>query len=360
MIMKTNKIILSMMAASLVLLTTSCENGDKEFDDYDYQTVYFARQTPVRTIVLGDDVYDTTLDNLHQCKIMVTLGGVWSNKKDRTVKIEVDESLCDNLYFEDGTAVTPMPSDYYELETTTVTIPEGEIYGGTIVQLSDAFFDDPLSLDVHYVIPVRIIEAQDSILSGEAKDGVDDPVVTNPDDWDTEPMNYQLYAVKYINKYDGAWISHGTDYFDINGEESTVEREEEYLEYNEIRYLETLSLQSCSYEVETTVSKLDDAGSETTEILTCDLILNFDDDDNCEITTETEDCEAYGDGIWEYQAALQAWGDADRDQITMNYTITYYYTEQGAQRYVKLTSDDILVMRDRQSKLEDFDYTYED
>ena len=56
---------------------TSCENKEVEFDDFDYQTVYFAKQTPIRTIVLGDNVYPTELDNQHQFEVYATVGGVW-------------------------------------------------------------------------------------------------------------------------------------------------------------------------------------------------------------------------------------------------------------------------------------------
>ena len=36
-------------------LFTACENGDWEFSDYKYSAVYFAYQSPVRTITLGED-----------------------------------------------------------------------------------------------------------------------------------------------------------------------------------------------------------------------------------------------------------------------------------------------------------------
>ena len=50
---------------SLMLLaavaTTSCENGDRDFDDFEGgTTVYFPYQYPVRTILLGDGVEYST------------------------------------------------------------------------------------------------------------------------------------------------------------------------------------------------------------------------------------------------------------------------------------------------------------
>ena len=62
--------------AILALLVTSCHNQDAEFPDFGRTTVYFAYQFPVRTIVLGDDTYDTSLDNAHQCQIYATRGRV--------------------------------------------------------------------------------------------------------------------------------------------------------------------------------------------------------------------------------------------------------------------------------------------
>lgn len=91
-----------MMALGCMASVMSCENGDVEFPDFDYQTVYFANQTPVRTITLGDDVYPTDLDNKHMCQIYATMGGVNANKTDRKLQIAVDETLCSGKQFADG------------------------------------------------------------------------------------------------------------------------------------------------------------------------------------------------------------------------------------------------------------------
>ena len=44
-----NKTIMKCMV--LGLLFAGCENGDKEFDDYEYQTISFATQTPIRRCI---------------------------------------------------------------------------------------------------------------------------------------------------------------------------------------------------------------------------------------------------------------------------------------------------------------------
>ena len=97
MIMKCN-ILKFICGIGLVCGLWSCKNGDKTFPDYDGGTaVYFPYQYPVRTIVLGDDEYDTSMDQVHQCQIMATFGGSY-NGSNGSVTVAVDESLCNNLY----------------------------------------------------------------------------------------------------------------------------------------------------------------------------------------------------------------------------------------------------------------------
>lgn len=146
---------IKMVAALLTLMAsfTACENGDQAFDDYEGgTTAYFAYQSPVRTIVLGDDEYDTTLDKAHKCKILATFGGSY-NGRNATVNVAVDNSLCDNLTFADGTPVKAMPAEYYQLSTTAFNF-NGGMKGGTEVQLTDAFFNDPDAVKNTYVIPL--------------------------------------------------------------------------------------------------------------------------------------------------------------------------------------------------------------
>ena len=77
--MKKSFLILAAMAGALF---TACENGDMEFPDYKYSAVYFAYQSPIRTITIGEDEsVDNSLDNEHKCQIMATVSGVYENKK---------------------------------------------------------------------------------------------------------------------------------------------------------------------------------------------------------------------------------------------------------------------------------------
>lgn len=362
-IMKTKiSIMIWALAATLSLpLLTACENDDIEFDDYDYQTVYFSQQTPIRTITLGDDdEFSTELDNQHRFELYATLGGVWGNKGNRTVKIAVDNSLCDNLYFSDNSKVMPLPSNYYKLDGDVITIKNGEEWGCVGVQLTDEYFADPLSTKVTYVLPVKMVSASDSILCGKVKDGVAAPNRLNNDDWSVLPKDYVLYAVKYKNKYHGTWLSHGTDEIDVNGVKETVVREPQYIEKAELRSVTTASLNRSVYSLSTTVDVLNKDGMAAKKTLTCDLILDFDADDNCTVTTVTPDCSASGTGKWVKDGAKKAWGDKDRDELSLNYTVTfnYDYQEGGRKCYKTMACKDVLVMRDRQSAgLELFSYT---
>ena len=148
--MKRN-IIKFIFGIALVGALWSCKSGDPTFPDYEGgTTVYFPYQYPVRTIVLGDDEYDLTLDHAHKCQIKATFGGSY-NGSDGSIQVAVDESLCDNLFFEDGvTPVKPMPSSYYQLSTTTLSF-NGTMNGTTEVQLTDAFFNDPQAVNTTYV-----------------------------------------------------------------------------------------------------------------------------------------------------------------------------------------------------------------
>lgn len=329
------KIILTLM--TIGVLFASCENSDWEFPDYGETTVYFAKQTPVRTITLGDDVYDTTLDNEHKCKIMAVMGGVYENTTNRAIDIKVDESLCDGLLFADGEKVTPMPSSHYTLAANQIVIPKGKVMGGVEVQLTDAFFNDPKSIKTTYVVPVKITDAKniDNVL---------------------EKQNYTLYAIKYINKWHGSWLSSGTDKIDDNGSVSTVDRKPQYVEKYEVRTLSTSALKQVVYPLSTIVSVYNAKDELINQELHAELLLTFTDDDKCTITCITPGYEATGTGTWTYQGAKKAWGDKDRDMLQLNYELTYRYTQKdgGPTLYKKYTSEDTLIARDRGSKLETF------
>ena len=200
----------------ILVICYSCSNKDSVFPDYKYTTVYFPYQSPVKTLVLGEDIYDNSLDNERKCLIMAAMGGVYENKKNVSLSVVVDTTLTRRLKFDAATGdnVVAMPDNYYTLtagKEQTIVIPTGKLMGGLEVQLTDAFFQDPRSAKNTFVIPLRItgVVNADSILSGRSDKK--DPDRRNAAEWITQPKDYILYAIKYINPYHGTYLRRGID-----------------------------------------------------------------------------------------------------------------------------------------------------
>ncbi len=315
------KILWMILAASVSL--SSCKNSNWEFDDYEFQSVYFAYQGPVRTITLGEDVFDTSLDNEHKCDIMATLGGVYENKKDITIGVSVDNSIAANMAFNSGGNIIPMPSSYYTLASDKIVIPKGKITGGVQVQLTDAFFADPLSLKNTYVIPLKMINVTnaDSMLAGK---------------------NYVLYALKYINPWHGNYLRRGQDMVTgkngNNALNKTITRHQKYVEDDEVSALKTRSLAIAEFPV---IFK-----DQNNQNITCNLLLNFDGSGNCTITNGDNTFTATGSGKFVKRGEKNSWGAKDRDALYLKYEVDL--------TNMHVSSSDTLVMRDRGVKMETF------
>lgn len=331
--------IIMFLTACVTGLFTSCENGDWEFPDYEYSAVYFAYQSPVRTIVLGEDVFDTSLDNEYKCQIMATMGGVYSNEKNVEIGIRVDNSICNNLVIKDTEkSIIPMPANYYSLSSDKITIEKGSILGGVTVQLNEAFFNDPKSLTTTYVIPVvmtGVINA-DSILSG--KPTADNPRRGVSSDWDVQPKDYVLYAVKYINKYDANYLRRGKDV--ITGSQSgTKIRHAQYVEKDEvIDDITTRSLSTIAWEHQTK-----DMNNITRNSV---MLLTFNEQGDCTLTSETDGVAVTGTGKFVSKGDKNSWGNKDRDVLYLDYTVNY--------GDIQSATKDTLVVRDRGVKAEWF------
>ena len=139
-------------------------------------------------------------------------------------------------------------------------------------------------------------------------------------------------------------------------------REPEYLEKAGLVNLYTERLNVVRYPVSVDVEVYDvEKKKITVERKTCDLVLTFDGDENCTVTSDTEGFKANGTGKWEYQGAKKAWNKKDRDLLTLSYENEFSYVynaETGIRKTVRVVTDERLVMRDRGSdnKLETFSY----
>jgi hypothetical protein len=319
-----NKKILYMCGMLLATMLTGCKNGDAEFSDYEKGvSVYFANQYPVRTLVMGEDEYDTSLDNAHKCQIQATMGGSYTGK-DITLQLEIDEALCNHLYFngDDSDPVVPMPRAYYDLSSTTMHY---QGFRGIVeVQLNDAFFNDPEALNTHYVIPVKIKDqvGASRVLRGTPIEEGTDPQHTWAAKWMYQPQDFVLYAVKYISKYDVNYLRRGVDVINANGTTTKVARprKAEPKDQERVMDVNTLSLNSVEYPVSFKISN---------ETRTCKMILTFDPATNkCNITTaDATVATITGTGEYKEKSELAAdktgWGNKDRDGLYLDYKVQF-------------------------------------
>ncbi|MEE6188232.1 hypothetical protein PIECOFPK_00704 [Mycovorax composti] len=313
--MTTTKKLIWLLMVGLVF-SNCTKNKDITHPDFDYQTVYFGTQYPVRTLELGEDLFvDNSLDNEKKVEIKATLAGTRDNKKNVAIGVQVDNSLLDRLYFSNtGAKILPMPSNYYTMASNTINIHPGNILGGVQVQLTDAFFADPLSLVNTYAIPLKMVSVQnaDSILAGK---------------------DFVLYVVKYVNTWHGNYLRRGQDEVTYQGETTpvTITRRAEYRERDEVNKLTTRSLSQLEFPV-----PLKDKNGVN---ITVTLLLNFDDNGNCTITSGTAGVTASGTGSFVKRGDKNSWGNQDRDVLYLNYNISM--------SQLTATTKDTLVMRDR-------------
>lgn len=313
----------------------SCESGTNEFADFDYSTVYFANQFAERTLELGEDEFvDNSMDNEHKVSIKAAWGGGYTNRRDVTIDVEVDESLCDRLYFQGtDTPVTPMPANYYTLASNQINIPEGQVSGGVEVQLTDAFFADEKTTGNYYAIPLRMlhVEGADSILQGTA--AVENPTWTNTGDWTTQPKNYVLYAIKYVNEWHGEYLRRGMDQITMNGTTTSTYRGEQYIEDDEVVYMTTQNLTGSIL----ALSAHDQAGN----LVNYNVNLRFADDGSCTLSSMTDGITVTGSGKFVKDGEKNSLGGKDRDALYLDYRVNF---ENLNMQYA---TTDTLVLRTR-------------
>ena len=376
--MKLKKYIYGVALGALSLTFAACYNADKDFPDYEGGTkAYFAYQNPVRTLVLGNDIYDNSLDKAHKCRIWATMGGAYKGRNG-VVNFIVDESLCDNLWFLDDGGYTsqrvlPMPTNYYTLLSNVIPY-NSDTRGYVEVQFTDEFFKDPEAIHNTYVIPLRMTSASgiDAILSGTPN--VDSPVRTNAQDWAVLPMDYVLYCVKYMNPWQAKYIRRGVDIVTEEGKDpATIVRKdftifnsdiERYSkmdpsnpvnQYDEVCGITTVDMTKAKFPVSFKTS--------TGASISCNLILTFD-GDNCTISTDDEGVTATGNGEFitkgtarkeykDYQWGSNNGQPVQRDILRLAYNVNF------ADKNIQVATNDTLVVQTRESnKREWFDYKY--
>jgi hypothetical protein len=361
--MKLKKYIYGVALGAFSLTFASCYNADKEFPDYqDGTTAYFAYQYPVRTLVLGNDIYDNTIDNEHKCRIWSTMGGAYGGR-DAVVDIVVDETLCNNLYFTDdgGNAsvpVTPMPKDYYQLSSNTIPY-NGEPRGYVEVQFTDAFFNDPKSIENTYVIPLLMtnVKGIDYILTGTPREGLS-PSRTNTEDWEILAKDYVLYCVKYMNPWQGKYIRRGVDNVTEKGNTTTIVRKDFSLVNSDIEhYTENPVNQNdevCGITTKNMTQAIFPVSFKTSGAsISCNLILTFN-GNQCTISTDDENVTATGSGEFiekgtekpeykDYQWGSLNGQPVQRDILRLAYEVDF------TKNNIQVSTADTLVVQTRES-----------
>lgn len=366
--MKLKKYIFGIILGTVSLTYTSCYNSDREFPDYqDGTTAYFAYQYPVRTLVLGNDIYDNSLDNSHKCRIWSTMGGAYGGR-DAYVDIVVDESLCDNLYFTDdgGNAarpVLPLPSSHYRLMSNAIPY-NGDPRGYVEVEFTDAFFNDEKAVGNSYVIPLLMtgVKGIDHILTGKPREGLT-PSRTNTEDWEILAKDYVLYCVKYMNPWQAKYIRRGVDNVTEKGVTKTIVRKDFSLVNSDLEHYK-----------ENPVNQYDEVCSITTKNMTqsnfkvsfktsgasipCNLILTFS-GDKCTVSTDDEGVTATGSGEFiangterpeykDYQWGSNNGQPVQRDILRLAYNVNFANSD------IQVSTNDTLVVQTRESNIKEF------
>lgn len=313
-----------MFTVMLLPIAIACGGDDAKEGDKGSATnpensdtyVYFANQYPVRTIVLGTTWYDNTLDNEHKCTIIATIGDPYKSYNSQigsgSVELAVDESLLKNLYMEDCiTPVKAMPRNYYSLSSSTIGFDNASS-AGVIVEFSDAFFKDPDAVKNTYVIPL-VMTSQTGlgrIKTGKLKVGQSGSR-TNLRIWEEQPMDFVLYCVKYMNKYSGVWITNGTN--SIKDIEYAYHFRQETTKTFIIR---TKSLNECILSV---------SYQHGSKEYKADLLLAFDSNGDCTISSLTNGVAVNGGGYWQSLGAKKEITrfETDKDLLELSYTVDF-------------------------------------
>ena len=360
------KIIILLFAGMIGL--SACKNFPIEHPDFDYCSGSFPYQFPVRNLILGDYIYDNSNDNAGRFVISAVMGGVYENKFDRKFVIEVDNTLCANLFFDSsGEPVRPMPSNYYSLSSNSeLIIPKGKFSGGITVQLTDAFFNDPNTFKRTFAVPIRMISSNDVdvIITGDPLFEGADPRITQ--DWLNPARNFTIFAVKYWNEYQATHLYYGKSAVKNAGGQPLEEftYQERYVEDNR-PFVDLIT--TGRRQVETSVNI--NLRSSTNMPGSVKLVFDFNESNTCTISgtgsyTRTESGTTYtttyvvqGTGNFTTVKAQTygGWGNKDRNVINANYTVNVLATnDPNINSENTYTAEDVFVVRDRNVTFESY------
>ncbi len=228
--MKSFKIIISVIS---LFFLASCAY-EEYIEDYDFSGTYFASQQPLRTVVARGD---------KNFEVGVTIGGLRADDGSHWVDFTIDSVLLDSL--PEASGLTLLPASHYILGDESRFNIAKTFMRTVEVQLTDAFFADPLALTATYALPLRIVATSvDSIM------GYDMDETTAVSSADGSNMDITILVLKYISPYSGNYYSKGVQY-ELAADGSyadTLTYDLDELNANDVIYLETLSENSVKTE----------------------------------------------------------------------------------------------------------------
>ncbi len=359
-----NKIISSLALSSLLLV--ACTNQPTDFDDFTTQTAYFPIQYPIRTLVLGEDRLDNSIDLQKAFNIGVSVGGLYDNRTDRTIGFEVAPGLfpdvaqgMDTIYAKDPNNVEfkimPLPTNYYTLTPENkVVVPAGSFSGLIRVNLTDDFFNDPNAFKLNYVVPLRVTDASHNftILKGEANDNISAPRWYVGADWKPlkAPKDYTLFAIKFINPWHGTFFHRG-----VQKKDGLVDKVFHAVDIsaNQVAKFETVGLKKVTY---------DRMGEKTGAAFRS--VLTFDDDVNGVgnvVVSALEGSPYTISGTGKFYKSSTAFGkengwvvDPLNGQVKGALTVTVDYTVQGLAGATIHQFTDTLVLRSNDVRYQEY------
>lgn len=340
----TNKAF-SVLAAALAMV--GCSNFDTEFPDYTYTTGYFPYQFPVRTLVLGNDMYPNDNDNVGKFVISAAMGGVYKNNKDRVINFKVDESLCKNVRFSGGDLIKPLPQAYYTLsDNSKIVIKKGEYNGGVTVQLTEAFFNDPDAIKNTYVVPLVMTGTSDldSLLVGSTNQASADRRFSSQ--WSVSPKDFTMFGIKYITELHGNWFHYGSATITMkDGKTESVEYKTPDDFNHDVTDNEHVMLTTTGRHTSTMTQAL----KGTLMKLTPTLVFNHDGEKVTITAPEGVNYRVSGSGTYALDKTSSYNRFSDKDRYVITYSVSITDAEGNVYK-----ANDYLVARDRAVTLETY------
>jgi hypothetical protein len=186
------------------------------------------------------------------------------------------------------------------------------------------------------------VTGADSILKGLPN--VSNPSRVKASNWTTQPKDYVLYAVKFVNPWHGDYLRKGTDQItQANGLTTTTLRHTPYVENNQVVNITTASLKTANL----VLSIKNSAGVN----VPFTVVLTFADNGTCTVGSSSADFDITGTGKFVSNGEKNSIGGSDRSAIYLDYNVNFKNLN------VKYSTKDTLIVRDRGVKAEYFDVT---